>query len=134
LDLQPENSLIRYAVEQGQRTFVVSWRNPDASLSDKTWDDYVEGGGDQGCGGGGARRSRAQSNHQRPGLLRGRHHPGERRWPCWPPAAKKPVAQRHLPDRACIDFRRHGRAGCVHRRGFRQVRLREVQMGQARAC
>ncbi|MFN9726414.1 PHA/PHB synthase family protein [Acidovorax sp.] len=44
LDLQPENSLIRYAVEQGQRTFVVSWRNPDASLSHKTWDDYVEGG------------------------------------------------------------------------------------------
>ena len=44
LDLQPENSLIRYAVEQGQRTFVVSWRNPDASLSQKTWDDYVEGG------------------------------------------------------------------------------------------
>ncbi|MFN7857794.1 MAG: PHA/PHB synthase family protein, partial [Acidovorax sp.] len=44
LDLQPDNSLIRYAVEQGQRTFVVSWRNPDASLSHKTWDDYVEGG------------------------------------------------------------------------------------------
>ena len=29
LDLQPENSLIRYAVEQGHRVFVVSWRNPD---------------------------------------------------------------------------------------------------------
>ena len=42
LDLQPENSLIRYAVAQGQRTFVVSWRNPDASLAHKTWDDYVE--------------------------------------------------------------------------------------------
>jgi polyhydroxyalkanoate synthase len=44
LDLQPENSLIRYAVEQGHRTFVVSWRNPDASLSHKTWDDYIEEG------------------------------------------------------------------------------------------
>jgi polyhydroxyalkanoate synthase len=44
LDLQPENSLIRYAVEQGQRTFVVSWRNPDDSLAHKTWDDYVEDG------------------------------------------------------------------------------------------
>ena len=44
LDLQPENSLIRYAVEQGHRTFVVSWRNPDESLSHKTWDDYVEDG------------------------------------------------------------------------------------------
>jgi polyhydroxyalkanoate synthase len=42
LDLQPENSLIRYAVSQGHRTFVVSWRNPDASLSKATWDDYVE--------------------------------------------------------------------------------------------
>lgn len=42
LDLQPENSLIRYAVSQGQRTFVVSWRNPDASLASKTWDDYIE--------------------------------------------------------------------------------------------
>ena len=42
LDLQPENSFIRYAVEQGHRTFVVSWRNPDASLSTKTWDNYIE--------------------------------------------------------------------------------------------
>ncbi|MCZ8292996.1 MAG: class I poly(R)-hydroxyalkanoic acid synthase [Hylemonella sp.] len=42
LDLQPENSLIRYAVAQGHRTFVVSWRNPDASLGHKTWDDYIE--------------------------------------------------------------------------------------------
>jgi polyhydroxyalkanoate synthase len=42
LDLQPENSLIRYAVAQGHRTFVVSWRNPDASLAQKTWDNYVE--------------------------------------------------------------------------------------------
>lgn len=42
LDLQPDNSLIRYAVAQGHRTFVVSWRNPDASLAKKTWDDYIE--------------------------------------------------------------------------------------------
>ena len=42
MDLQPDNSLIRYTVEQGHRTFVVSWRNPDASLADKTWDDYIE--------------------------------------------------------------------------------------------
>ncbi|MDE2371155.1 MAG: class I poly(R)-hydroxyalkanoic acid synthase [Burkholderiales bacterium] len=44
LDLQPENSVIRYAVEQGHRTFVMSWRNPDESLVDKTWDDYIEQG------------------------------------------------------------------------------------------
>ena len=42
LDLQPANSFIRYSVEQGNRTFVVSWRNPDASLADKTWDHYIE--------------------------------------------------------------------------------------------
>ena len=42
LDLQPDNSLIRYAVEQGHRVFVVSWRNPDQSMDTKTWDDYIE--------------------------------------------------------------------------------------------
>jgi polyhydroxyalkanoate synthase subunit PhaC len=42
LDLQPENSLVRYAVAQGHRTFVLSWRNPDMSIVDKTWDDYIE--------------------------------------------------------------------------------------------
>jgi polyhydroxyalkanoate synthase len=42
LDLQPGNSVIRYTVEQGHRVFVVSWRNPDESLKDKTWDDYIE--------------------------------------------------------------------------------------------
>jgi polyhydroxyalkanoate synthase len=44
LDLQPDNSLIRWTVGQGHRTFVVSWRNPDASIADKTWDDYIEDG------------------------------------------------------------------------------------------
>ena len=44
LDLQPENSFIRYAVENGHRVFVVSWRNPDESLRHTTWDDYVENG------------------------------------------------------------------------------------------
>lgn len=44
LDLQPENSVIRYTVAQGHRTFVMSWRNPDQSLADKTWDDYIEQG------------------------------------------------------------------------------------------
>ncbi|MDO5624213.1 MAG: class I poly(R)-hydroxyalkanoic acid synthase [Pseudomonadota bacterium] len=42
LDLQPTNSVIRYAVSKGHRTFVVSWRNPDASLEKATWDDYIE--------------------------------------------------------------------------------------------
>ena len=44
LDLQPENSVVRYAVEQGNTVFLVSWRNPDESLGSLTWDDYVERG------------------------------------------------------------------------------------------
>jgi len=43
LDLQPDNSLIRYAVEQGHRTFVISWRNPDESCAHWSWDDVIEG-------------------------------------------------------------------------------------------
>jgi polyhydroxyalkanoate synthase subunit PhaC len=42
LDLQPDNSLIRYLVSQGHRMFVISWRNPDESIAGKTWDDYIE--------------------------------------------------------------------------------------------
>ena len=44
LDLQPENSLIRYAVEQGQTVFLLSWRNVQADLGHLTWDDYIEKG------------------------------------------------------------------------------------------
>jgi polyhydroxyalkanoate synthase subunit PhaC len=44
LDLQPENSLVRHAVEQGHTVFLVSWCNPDASLAHVTWDDYIEDG------------------------------------------------------------------------------------------
>ena len=44
LDLQPANSLIRYAVEQGHRVFVMSWRNADASMAHVTWDDYIADG------------------------------------------------------------------------------------------
>jgi len=44
LDLQPENSLVRYAVEQGHTVFMVSWRNMPASMGNTTWDDYVDKG------------------------------------------------------------------------------------------
>jgi len=44
LDLQPENSLVRYLVEQGNTVFMISWRNPDAGMGKLTWDDYVEKG------------------------------------------------------------------------------------------
>lgn len=44
LDLTPEKSFIRWAVEQGLTVFVVSWRSADASMKDVVWDDYVERG------------------------------------------------------------------------------------------
>ena len=44
LDLQPENSLIRYAVEQGHTVFVVSWVNPNESHAQLGWDDYIQHG------------------------------------------------------------------------------------------
>jgi polyhydroxyalkanoate synthase len=50
LDLQPENSLVRYLVEQGNTVFMMSWRNPDESLAGTTWDDYVERGVVQALG------------------------------------------------------------------------------------
>ncbi|EJN09097.1 class I poly(R)-hydroxyalkanoic acid synthase [Herbaspirillum sp. YR522] len=42
LDLQPHNSLVRYAVEQGHTVFLVSWRNADASMESATWDQYID--------------------------------------------------------------------------------------------
>jgi polyhydroxyalkanoate synthase len=44
LDLQPENSVVRYTVEQGNTVFLVSWKNVQADLGHLTWDDYIEKG------------------------------------------------------------------------------------------
>ena len=44
LDLQPENSLVHYAVEQGHTVFMVSWRNMPLAMGRSTWDDYLEHG------------------------------------------------------------------------------------------
>ena len=44
LDLQPDNSVVRYALEQGHNVFLISWVNPDNSLATIGWDDYVESG------------------------------------------------------------------------------------------
>ena len=44
LDLQPDNSVVRYMVSQGHTVFLVSWKNPDKSMAKVTWDDYVGDG------------------------------------------------------------------------------------------
>ena len=44
LDLQPENSLVRFALQQGHSVFMVSWRNVTEDQAHLTWDDYVEMG------------------------------------------------------------------------------------------
>ncbi len=44
LDLKPENSFIRWALDQGHSVFVVSWVNPDERLAQKTWEDYLNEG------------------------------------------------------------------------------------------
>jgi polyhydroxyalkanoate synthase len=44
LDLQPENSFVRYAVERGHTVFMVSWRNMPPAMGRARWDDYLEQG------------------------------------------------------------------------------------------
>ncbi len=44
LDLKPENSLIKWAVDQGHQVFVISWVNPDRSLADKGFENYMDEG------------------------------------------------------------------------------------------
>ncbi len=41
LDLQPKNSLIKWAVDQGHTVFVISWVNPDEKHADKGFEDYM---------------------------------------------------------------------------------------------
>jgi polyhydroxyalkanoate synthase subunit PhaC len=44
LDLQPQNSLVRYLLEQGFTVFMISWKNPDASMEGITLDEYMTDG------------------------------------------------------------------------------------------
>jgi len=44
LDLQPHNSLVRYAVGEGHTVFMISWRNIPPELGKLAWDDYLEQG------------------------------------------------------------------------------------------
>jgi polyhydroxyalkanoate synthase subunit PhaC len=41
LDLQPNNSFIKWAVDQGHTVFVISWVNPDAKLAAKCFENYM---------------------------------------------------------------------------------------------
>jgi polyhydroxyalkanoate synthase len=44
LDLNPEKSFIRFAVEQGLTVFVISWVNPDERHADKSFEHYMREG------------------------------------------------------------------------------------------
>ena len=41
LDLRPDNSFIRWAVDQGLTVFVISWVNPDERLAEADFEDYM---------------------------------------------------------------------------------------------
>lgn len=41
LDMQPQNSLIKFLVDAGFTVFVISWKNPDASLEETSFEDYL---------------------------------------------------------------------------------------------
>lgn len=44
LDLREDNSLIKWLVDQGHTVFTISWVNPDSSMADKLFDDYMQDG------------------------------------------------------------------------------------------
>ena len=44
LDLQPKNSFIQWATSQGHTVFVISWVNPDETLAEKHFEDYMAEG------------------------------------------------------------------------------------------
>ncbi len=41
LDLRQKNSMVKWLTDQGYTTFIVSWVNPDESMADTTFEDYM---------------------------------------------------------------------------------------------
>src|SRR3954468_20426652 len=44
LDVNPEKSFVKWAVDQGQTVFIISWVNPDKELAAKSFEDYMREG------------------------------------------------------------------------------------------
>src|ERR671929_434471 len=44
LDLRPKNSMVNYLLEQGFQVFMISWKNPDASMEETRFEDYMTKG------------------------------------------------------------------------------------------
>jgi poly[(R)-3-hydroxyalkanoate] polymerase subunit PhaC len=44
VDLSPDRSFVSYMLEQGYQLFMISWKNPDASMADTKFEDYITKG------------------------------------------------------------------------------------------